>query len=334
MSENCEIGGGRHVVLRRSLVDSTARFRHNGGRGGAVPTIDPDFWIRPEILRATHSWIDAALLEDRAKDDITSRVLLGSDSRLATATVTAGEDGVLCGADPAIEVFRRLDPAVEVSVTHGDGARVSKGEIVLELIGSAVPLLAAERTALNILGHLSGIATTTRRWVDLAGSTQVLDTRKTFPGVRVFQRRAVAAGGGVNHRFDLAEFPLVKENHRFLFGSGGAEEVPEIIDRLRAEARGAPIEIEVEDEASFRMAVEAGADRILIDNQSPAEIARWIASAEASGFDVDRAGLEASGGITGETVAEYAASGVGRVSIGALTHTVRAFDVSLHVKWR
>ena len=298
-----------------------------------MSSIESDFWTRPAVERATEAWIDAALAEDRADDDVTSRVLLGEKSHRAIATVTAGESGVLCGAEPAAAVFRRLDPEVEILVAPADGTRVEQGAVVFEVAGSAVPLLAAERTALNILGHLSGIATTTRKWVDLAGDTKILDTRKTFPGARLFQRRAVAAGGGTNHRFDLAEFPLVKENHRTLFGDGGAEEVVEIIARYRAGAPGLPVEIEVEDEASFRAAVEAGAERILIDNQTPEVIARWIAGAEHAGLTVDRSGLEASGGITGETVAAYAASGVGRVSIGALTHTVRALDLSLHVRW-
>ena len=138
----------------------------------------------------------------------------------------------------------------------------------------------------------------------------------------------------MNHRFDLAEFPLVKENHRALFGSGGAEEVAEIVARFREQAPGLPIEIEVEDEASFRAAVSEGADRILLDNQSPDTIARWIERARADGLEVDPTGLEASGGITGETIAAYADSGVGRVSIGALTHSVRALDLSLHIRWR
>ena len=157
--------------------------------------------------------------------------------------------------------------------------------------------------------------------------------RKTFPGARLFQRRAVAAGGGTNHRFDLAEFPLVKENHRSLFGSGSSSEIGEITRRLQEAAPEVPVQIEVEDEESFRAALVAGAERILIDNQTPETMARWIESAEADGLPLRREGLEASGGITGETIADYAASGVGRVSLGALTHSWKSLDFSLHVEW-
>jgi len=138
----------------------------------------------------------------------------------------------------------------------------------------------------------------------------------------------------MNHRFDLAEFPLVKENHRGLFGGGGAGEIAAIVSRLRAAAPGRPIEIEVEDEESFRAALAAGADLVLLDNRRPAEIAAWIASARAAELTPDPDSLEASGGITGETIAEYARSGVGRVSLGALTHSVRALDLSLHIRWK
>jgi len=295
---------------------------------------DSLFWTRPEVVELLGGIISAALAEDRAGEDITSRALLPADGRRAVATITAGERGVICGVPAALAVFRRLDPGSEARIALPDGSPVAAGATVLEVEGSAIPLLAAERTALNLLAHLAGIATRTAEWVARAGDTAVLDTRKTFPGARLLQRRAVAAGGGRNHRFDLAEFPLVKENHRALFGSGGAEEIAAIVARLRAAAPGRPVEIEVEDEASFRSALLAGADLVLIDNRTPAEIARWISAARAAGLSPSPSSLEASGGITGETIGEYARSGVGRVSIGALTHSVRALDLSLHVRWR
>jgi nicotinate-nucleotide pyrophosphorylase (carboxylating) len=295
---------------------------------------DELFWTRPAVVSLLGNLISRALAEDRAEEDITSRALLAGDARRAVATITAGEPGVLCGAPAALAVFRRLEAGSTVRVALPDGAPVAAGETVLEVEGGAIPLLAGERTALNLLAHLSGIATRTSEWVARAGRTAVLDTRKTFPGARLLQRRAVAAGGGRNHRFDLAEFPLVKENHRALFGGGGAGEIAAIVARLRAAAPGRPIEIEVEDETSFRAALAAGADLVLIDNQRPPEIARWLAGARAAGLSPDPSALEASGGITGETIAEYARTGVGRVSIGALTHSVRALDLSLHVKWR
>jgi nicotinate-nucleotide pyrophosphorylase (carboxylating) len=295
--------------------------------------IDPHFWSEPKVVEASLRWIDAALREDRAHDDVTSLALLGDRPERAVASVTAVEAGVLCGAEVAARVFQRLDPSVEVVTAATDGRSVASGEEVLDVRGSAVSLLAAERTALNILGHLSGIATTTARWVARAGDIRVLDTRKTFPGARLFQRRAVAAGGGVNHRFDLADFPLVKENHRDLFGGGGPRDIPAIVARLREAAPGVPLQVEVEDPASFRAALKCGVERVLIDNRTPEEIAEWIGDAERAGLTVDRSGLEASGGITGETIAAYAGSGVGRVSLGALTHSVRALDLSLHMRW-
>lgn len=298
-----------------------------------TPYVDPEFWERPDVSRALAAWVEAALVEDRAREDVTSRTLLGDREGLAVATTTAEEPGVLCGGSAATAVFRALDPEVEVRAERLDGVRVERGDVVHVVCGCAVSLLAGERTALNILGHLSGIATRTAEWVQRAGDTIVLDTRKTFPGARLFQRRAVVAGGGTNHRFDLAEFPLVKENHRSLYGAGGSDDIPAIIDRLREATPEGPIEVEVEDENSFRAALVAGADRILLDNQTPETIAAWIEAAREVGLDPRPDALEASGGITGDTIAAYAASGVGRVSLGALTHSVRALDLSLHVAW-
>ena len=293
-----------------------------------------EFWTDPATREALASWIRAGLAEDRADDDVTTLGLLGDRrDEPAIATITAGERGVLCGCAAAVAVFESLDAQSAVLTEKLDGALVEPGEVVLQVRGGALPLLTGERTALNIFGHLSGIATTTARWVAKAGGTSVLDTRKTIPGLRLFQKRAVAAGGGTNHRFDLAEFPLVKENHRDLFGSGGADEVATIVERLRAFRPGLPVQIEVEDLPSFLAAIGAGAERILLDNQTPEEIARWIEVAEGEGLSFDRGGFEASGGITGDTIAAYAQCGVGRVSLGALTHSVRALDLSLHVAW-
>ena len=292
-----------------------------------------EFWKSPETREALERWVRAGLEEDRADADVTSLgVLADRGSERAIATVTAGEPGVICGGFAALVAFELLDPQVEVRTRLVDGAAAAAGEVVLEILGKATPLLTAERTALNLLGHLSGIATTTARWVERAGETTVLDTRKTIPGLRRFQKRAVAAGGGTNHRFDLAEFPLVKENHRDLFGPK-PEQIAEIVARLRHSSPGLPVQIEVEDLPSFLAAIEAGAERILLDNQTPEEIRRWIDAAEEAGLSFDPAGFEASGGITGETIAAYAQSGVGRVSLGALTHSVRALDLSLHVSW-
>lgn len=314
-------------------MDSVTATPDSSASAGALEP-DAAFWSRPDVAAALARLIAAGLAEDRASEDITSRALLAGERRTALATIAAGEGGILCGVPAAIAVFRALDPGVEVVRALADGRRIAAGETALEVAGGAIPLLAGERTALNLLSHLSGIATRTAEWVGRAPGTAVLDTRKTFPGARHLQRRAVAAGGGTNHRFDLAEFPLVKENHRALFGTGGAAEIPAIVARLRAAAPGRPVEVEVEDEASFLAALSAGADLVLIDNQRPATIRRWIAAARAAGHDPAPPALEASGGITGDTIAEYARTGVGRVSLGSLTHSVRALDLSLHIRWR
>ncbi|MFN0057528.1 MAG: carboxylating nicotinate-nucleotide diphosphorylase [Planctomycetota bacterium] len=310
------------------------------------------FWRLPEIRAQLDAVIVAALREDRVAEDITSHALFGAEPATTTrpravAIVTAQAAGVLCGIPGAVRVFELLDAAMEVRERKPEGALVAPGERVLVVAGSVTALLGGERTALNWLSHLSGIASQTARWVALAGdAVTVLDTRKTLPGWREFQKYAVRAGGGRNHRMHLAEFAMVKDNHRELFrvaypgeSSTPTDEIAGLLRRLRRHAPGRLIEIEVEDEASFRACVSAGVDRVLIDNQSPATIAAWVARAEsdsALGLAAQpgwRDRLEASGGITGANLAAYSRSGVRRVSLGALTHSVAALDLSLRVEW-
>lgn len=298
------------------------------------------FWEGEGCKGALLRWIDAALEEDRATEDCTTRALFGPAVARVRGVVTAGESGVFCGGPAAEEVFRRLDSGLEVHDRAPEGSEARPGETLLEVDGGLGAILAGERTALNILSHLSGIATVTRRWAELAAPVTVLDTRKTLPGLRLFQKYAVRVGGGENHRSSLAASPLVKENHRALFrarhlapGATAAEEVSELLRRLRAEDAELPVGIEVEDRDSFLACLQQGVDIVLLDNQAPERISEWIHEAEAQGLPVAPGQLEASGGIRGENLAAYASCGVSRVSLGAITHSVRALDLSLDVRW-
>jgi nicotinate-nucleotide pyrophosphorylase (carboxylating) len=240
--------------------------------------------------------------------------------------MVARERAVVCGLDVAREVFAALDPAVEWSANAEEGDAAQAGATLASVSGAARALLSAERVALNLLQRMCGIATATRRFVDAVAGTgcRILDTRKTAPGLRAFDKRAVAAGGGRNHRFGLDDGILVKDNHLAVAGS-----VSEAVARAR---RAAPpllrIEVEVEDEGALREAIGAGADAILIDNRSPRELAALVAVARSLRPEVP---LEASGGITLENVRAYAETGVDFVSVGALTHSVEATDIALEL---
>jgi nicotinate-nucleotide pyrophosphorylase (carboxylating) len=258
------------------------------------------------------------LAEDLGDGDLTTESVVPEDARL-DASLVLREDGVVCGLEVAEAVFRELDPAVEFErlghdgdVTHGELAHVS---------GNARALLTGERTALNLLGRLSGIATLTRRYVDAVAGTgaTILDTRKTTPGVRALEKLAVRTGGGTNHRFGLYDGILVKDNHLRL--GGGVES-----SVRRAKATGFPVEVECETLDDVRAALAAGADTLLLDNMTPDELR------EAVALVGDRAGTEASGGVTLDTVRAIAETGVDFISIGALTHGARSLDVSMEVR--
>ena len=228
--------------------------------------------------------------------------------------------GVIAGLDTCAEVFRRLDPELRWEPLVEEGRWREAGPVA-GVEGPAAPLLAGERTALNLLGRLSGVATLTARFVAAVEGTgaKVLDTRKTTPGLRELEKAAVVAGGGVSHRQGLWDAVLIKENHAALGGGVGAA--------VRAARDGAPegmlVEVEVRDLDELREALDAGAGRILLDNMSPGRLREAVALAEG------RAELEASGGVTLETVGEIAATGVDYVSVGALTHSAPALDLSM-----
>jgi len=271
----------------------------------------------------TDSLIDLALAEDLAAGDVTTEACVLPEAR-GSGRLVAREPCVLSGTSVAREVFRRVDPDTTWSVAREEGALLQAGDTVARVEGRLASLLKAERTALNFLRHLCGVATQTRRFVEAAAhggaaTVRVVDTRKTTPGMRSLEKAAVRAGGGVNHRFHLGDGVLIKDNH--LIAAGG---ITAALERARAHAHHLlRLEVEVEDLAGLQEALDAGADAVLLDNMSPAEVA--LAVRLAAG----RVLLEASGGIDLRTIAGYAATGVDLISVGALTHGAVDADLAL-----
>lgn len=270
------------------------------------------------------TFVRAALDEDRAFDDVTTKGIVPAGAR-GRATIVARRAGVIAGAEPAGIAFRLLDPQCRVNVLAGDGAAVNEGETAIVVDGSTRGLLSAERVALNFLQRLSGVATTTAAFVEAVRGTRarILDTRKTTPGWRVLEKYAVRMGGGANHRMDLAEMALIKDNH--LAAVGG--DVAMAVARARGSLPpGAEVEVEADTFDQVRAAVAAGADRILLDNMTLDQMR------EAVALVAGRARLEASGGVTLATVRAIAETGVDDISVGALTHSAPAFDLTLSIE--
>ena len=259
-----------------------------------------------------------ALAEDVGRGDVTSLATVPEAAR-AVGTIRQKAPGVVFGLDAAEAVFRAVDPEVELERLGPEGEWRESGD-VLRAAGSARALLAAERTALNILCHLSGVATLTARCVRAIEGTgaHVLDTRKTTPGLRALEKAAVAAGGGRNHRFGLFDQILIKENHAAMAGGVGAA-----VRAARAMFPELPLEVECRDTAEIAEALDAGAKRVLLDNMDPDRLR--MAVMQVAG----RAVLEASGGLTLETLRAHAETGVDLISIGALTHSAPVLDLSL-----
>lgn len=269
-------------------------------------------------LPAVREVVARALAEDLLPlGDLTAGLVDGS--AVASGAVVARSAGVLAGSLCFSEVYSQLDPSVAVRFLVPDGAWLGAGTKVAEVSGPVGSLLTGERTALNLLCHLSGVATLTRRFVDLVGtsSTRVLDTRKTLPGLRALQKAAVRAGGGHNHRGSLSEMVLVKDNHRAASGVAAAVAAARTRWPFRA------VEVECDTIEQVREAVAAGATALLLDNMSSAEVRLCVE--EVAG----RALMEASGGVTLETMASYAATGVDFVSVGALTMSAPSLDLGL-----
>jgi nicotinate-nucleotide pyrophosphorylase (carboxylating) len=275
----------------------------------------------------------AALAEDRARRDITGRAFVPAAAR-GRAFLVAREPGVLAGLPLAEAVFRGMDRRLRVRSLARDGARVRPGQRVLEARGALRSLLAAERSALNFLTHLSGVATQTRLFVDAAGrrGPAVLETRKTLPGLRDLQKYAVRFGGGTNHRRDLSDAYLIKENHlAFYRGAAGRAELIRRVARARRSGR--IVEMEARDRAEVLWALDAGADIVLLDNMPRAGLpatVRWVRRwCAARGRKAPL--LEVSGGVTLAVMPALARAGIDRVSVGRLTHSVPALDFNMDV---
>lgn len=264
--------------------------------------------------------IETALEEDLGHGDVTSTSIVGPQRQLSAAAV-AREGLVACGVEIAAHVFWRVDRDLEVTAIACDGERVATGATLLRVAGAARGLLGAERVALNLLQHLSGVATTTRAYVDAVVDypTRICDTRKTTPGLREIEKMAVRCGGGHNHRATLGDCVLVKDNHIAVCGSVAAA-----VAAAREHApHTATIEVEADNAAQAREAADADADAVLLDNMPPTAVATAVA--ELAG----RVTIEVSGRVTLDTVADYAQAGADVISIGALTHSRRWVDIGL-----
>jgi nicotinate-nucleotide pyrophosphorylase (carboxylating) len=273
--------------------------------------------LDPEIVASIHR----ALEEDIGSGDVTTDSIVLPESK-ATAQVIARQDGVLSGLAVARAVFLLLDRDMEFASSVAEGARVVRGQTLFELFGQASALLTGERTALNFLSRMSGIATLTRQFVDAVAGTQaeILDTRKTAPGLRAIDKLAVTDGGGQNHRFGLYDMILIKDNHIDYAGS-----LTEAVRRVRECGTSLKVEVEAGTIEEVQQALDLGVARILLDNMPVGEMRDAVA------LNAGQAKLEASGSVTLENVREIAETGVAFISVGALTHSAKVFDVSL--KW-
>jgi len=266
--------------------------------------------------------IDNALDEDVGSGDITTSAIIDSSLK-GKAQLVAKEEMLLAGIEVFARVFSRLDPEIVVECTYHDGDAIPKGANIGTVTGSMRGILSGERTALNFLQHLSGIATLARQYVEKTdpSTVRVIDTRKTTPGLRVLEKYAVRMGGGFNHRFGLFDGILIKDNHIAAAGS-----ISEAVKKIRATVpHTLKIEVEVEDIKGLEEAIEAGADAILLDNMSVKGMKEAVLIANK------RVLLEASGGITLETIEAISKTGVNLISVGAITHSAPSVDISLEV---
>ena len=274
----------------------------------------------------SHDWlIEKALAEDVGAGDVTAHYFVPED-RQAVALLVARQEGVIAGTELAMAIFRKVDAALDVSLLIEDGSRVAKGAIVMKISGSARSILTAERTALNFMQRLGGIATQTYDYVKAVEGTKarILDTRKTTPGWRVLEKAAVVSGGGMNHRMGLYDRAMVKDNH--LVAEGGVPALQNAIDRLLADHPKVEVELEADRIEQVRAFLEMkGVDYILLDNMSLEEMREAV---EMRGVRA-KPMLEASGGVTLSSVRSIALTGVDFISVGALTHSVKAMDLAL-----
>jgi nicotinate-nucleotide pyrophosphorylase (carboxylating) len=271
--------------------------------------------------------IDRALAEDLGKGDVTTEALISSDQQ-GTGFIVAKQEGILAGTGVAKQIFHRVDPELKFEIFLEDGTRVKPGNRVARVSGSIASILRAERVVLNFLQHLSGIASETNRYMARVEGlpVRIMDTRKTTPGLRSLEKYAVRMGGGENHRMNLGDGILIKDNHLAGLRNRGLG-IKEIITRARKNApERLPVEVEVRNISEALEAVEAGADIVMLDNMNIEDIRKAVTSIHG------RALIEASGGITLENVRAVAETGVDFISIGALTHSASALDISLELE--
>jgi len=277
-------------------------------------------------IPAVRRLIELALDEDLGRGDVTSQVTVGTDGPTIRADMNVREPIVAFGVDIAAAVFAMVDSTIDVEIVSLDGSRLDRGALIMTVKGPAHGVLAAERTALNFIQRLSGVATLAKRYADAVASAgakaKVVDTRKTTPGFRVLEKAAVLAGGCGNHRFDLGSGILIKDNHIAACGS-----VRAAVEAAKAKApHPLRIEVEVTNLGELDEALAAGAEIVLLDNMSPAQVE--VAAARAHGRNVI---VEVSGGITLATIGDYARAGADLISVGALTHSAPAVDIGLDV---
>ncbi len=282
--------------------------------------------LDPEYIQDA---VEQALIEDLGRGDITSRSTIRTNAR-GTGSFLAKQDLVLSGIEIADAVFAWFEVEMQIQSTANDGELIPAGKVFAKASGDAQILLAAERTALNFLQHLSGIATKTKTFVDAIAGTNafIVDTRKTVPGLRMLEKYAVTCGGGRNHRFGLDDGVLIKDNHIAL--SGGIEEAVrrarEVVGHLHK------IEVETANLDQVKQALKANADIIMLDNMTPEQVRECVEVVKTSAADERRAITEASGGINLSNVRAYAEAGVDLISIGAITHSAPAVDISFKIK--
>ncbi|MBV8759818.1 MAG: carboxylating nicotinate-nucleotide diphosphorylase [Deltaproteobacteria bacterium] len=276
-------------------------------------------------IPAVRRLIELALDEDLGRGDVTSSITVGSEGREVVADMITREPIVAFGVDVAAAVFVSVDPTIEIEFHAHGGARVDRGGLLMTARGPAASVLTAERTALNFVQRLSGVATLAKRYADAVAGTKakVVDTRKTTPGFRALEKAAVLAGGCANHRFDLGSGILIKDNHIAACGS-----VRAAVEAAKTKApHPLRIEVEVTNLGELDEALAAGAEIVLLDNMTPAQVE--VAAARAHGRNVI---VEVSGGITLATIGDYARAGADLISVGALTHSAPAVDIGLDVR--
>ncbi|MDP6078333.1 MAG: carboxylating nicotinate-nucleotide diphosphorylase [Acidimicrobiales bacterium] len=297
------------AVDRVGLVDDRM------GRGKGTSLAPP-----PEVVVEC---VQRALDEDLKPDgDLTAAIL--SEDVVVVAAMGVRSTGVLAGSDCANEAFRQVDSAVRVDWRRNEGDVVKAGEAIATVVGPLGSVLTAERTALNFLGHLSGIATLVAQWVEVAGTDAVVwDTRKTTPGLRVLEKAAVRAGGGANHRANLSEWVMIKDNHLF------DTDIATMVQVARSRWPDRIVHVECDEICQLRQALEVGVDAVLLDNMAPAEVKACVDL--VAEWEGERPLLEASGGITLDVLADYAATGVDCISSGVLTSSAPALDVGLDI---